>query len=64
MKRFKDKLMRKVDSIASGSSDLEATVRKGNPLPNKEKLWKESRSRVWKRIKRFPHRILKVGAVT
>jgi hypothetical protein len=64
MRLWQDKAHGKGVLIASGATYLEVTKRKCNLLPNKEKLWCESRSKVWKRIKRFPHKILKDGVVT
>jgi hypothetical protein len=55
--------MGKMGLTTLGASDLKETTSEGNILPNKENLWQESRSRVWKRIKRFPHKPLKAGVV-
>jgi hypothetical protein len=40
MKRFEDRLVKKVGLTSLGASDLEATTSEGNLLPNKEKLGK------------------------
>jgi len=42
------------DHVKGGSDSLWVTTSGGNLLPNKDKPWKESRSRVWTRIKGFP----------
>jgi hypothetical protein len=63
MKRFEDRLMKKVGPTTLEDSHLDEITSESNSLLDKENLWKETRSRVWTRIKRFPHRPLKDGVV-